>query len=162
VIGKNCVISKNVYIDHTVTIGDNVKIQNNVSVFNGVTVEDNVFIGPNVTFTNDLLPRAHAWDESRRGYTIVKEGASIGAGAVIICGDRVIGKHALVGAGSVITKNVPDHGLAYGNPAKLMGFVCTCGTKLKEKDRGANAVNMICSKCKKNIKVPLKDYVLLK
>ena len=129
-IGKNCVIGKSAYIDTEVEIGDNVKIQNFVSVYKGVRIEDEVFIGPSVTFTNDLWPRSLKWDEGKIEDTVVKRGASIGANATVICG-VTIGEHAMVGAGSVVTRDIPAHGLVYGNPAKLRGYVCSCGQKLK-------------------------------
>jgi UDP-2-acetamido-3-amino-2,3-dideoxy-glucuronate N-acetyltransferase len=129
-VGENCIIGKNVYIDFGVIIGSGVKIQNNVSVYNGVTIEDDVFIGPSACFTNDLYPRARCWNESKRVTTIVKKGASIGANSTIICGNT-IGEHAMVGAGSVVAMDIPDHALAYGNPARVKGYVCTCGRKLE-------------------------------
>ena len=125
-IGKNCNIGKGVYIDTEVEIGDNVKIQNFVSVYKGVTIEDDVFIGPGVTFTNDLYPRSFIWNDDIIAHTKVKKGASIGAHATII-GGITIGEYALVGAGSVVTKDVVPFGLVYGNPARLAGFVCSCG-----------------------------------
>lgn len=128
-IGKNCTIGKDVYIDAGVEIGDNVKIENFVSVYKGVKIEDDVFIGPSVTFTNDLYPRAFIWSEDRLGHTKVKRGASIGAHATIVCG-ITIGEYAMVGAGSVVTKDVVPFGLVYGNPARLAGYVCSCGRKL--------------------------------
>jgi len=131
-IGKNCTIGKSVYIDTEVEIGDNVKIENFASLYKGVKVEDDVFIGPAVTFTNDLYPRSFLWDESRIGYTKIQRGASIGANATVICG-VTIGEYALVGAGSVVTKDVPPFGLVYGNPARLMGFICSCGSKLEKR-----------------------------
>ena len=131
-IGKNCTIGKSVYIDTEVEIGDNVKIENFASLYKGVKVEDEVFIGPAVTFTNDLYPRSFLWDESRIGYTRIQRGASIGANATVICG-VTIGEYALVGAGSVVTKDVPPFGLVYGNPARLMGFICSCGSKLEKR-----------------------------
>lgn len=137
-IGKNCILGKNVYVDAGVSIGDNVKIQNNVSVYHGVTIEDGVFLGPHVCFTNDKIPRAvnhdgtlkkgDDWEISK---ILVKKGASIGANSTLVCG-VTIGEWALVGAGSVVTKDVPDYGLVYGNPAKLHGYVCKCGKKLDE------------------------------
>jgi len=129
VVGENCVIGKNVYVDFGVRIGSNVKLQNNVCVYNGVTIEDDVFVGPGVCFTNDLYPRAAIWDDSRRVKTLVKKGASIGANSTIVCG-HVIGEYAMVGAGSVVTMDIPDNALAYGNPARVRGFVCRCGGKL--------------------------------
>jgi len=137
-IGKNCTLGKNVYIDHHVSIGNNVKIQNNVSVFHGVTIEDNVFVGPHVCFTNDKIPRAVNHDgtiKSAKDWitekTVVKKGASIGAAATIL--PVTIGEWAMVGAGSVVTKDVPPHGLVLGTPAKLVGSVCKCGKKLENR-----------------------------
>lgn len=130
-IGRNCNIGKGVYIDTGVIIGNNVKIQNFATIYRGVVIEDDVFIGPAVVFTNDLYPRAFIWSEDRIVPTIVKKGASIGANSTIVCGVK-IGEYAMIGAGSVVTKDVPPFGLVYGNPARLKGFVCYCGRKLKE------------------------------
>ena len=128
VIGAGCVIGKNVYIDAGVTIGNGVKIQNNVNVYAGVTVEDDVFLGPSMTFTNDRYPRAFNADWQITP-THVKKGASIGAGAVIVCGVE-IGEYAMVGAGAVVTKNVPPYTLVLGNPARPVWRVCRCGRRL--------------------------------
>ena len=154
VVGKECNIGKGVYIDRGVKIGDRVKIQNFVSVYSGVTIEDDVFIGPSVTFTNDLYPRAFLWDETRRWETFVRRGASIGANATVLCGIE-IGEYAMVGAGSVVTSNVPPHGLVYGNPARLRGFVCYCGHPLKEKVREEDkeVVYYRCSVCGEIVKI---------
>lgn len=130
-IGKNCIIGKSVYIDADVEIGNNTKIQNFVSVYKGVTIEDDVLIGSSVTFTNDLYPRAFSWGEEKIVPTVIKRGVGIGANSTIICG-VLIGEYAMVGAGSVVTKDVPSFGLVYGNPAELKGFVCYCGKKLKD------------------------------
>ncbi|MHA1835888.1 MAG: acyltransferase [Candidatus Odinarchaeia archaeon] len=119
------------YIDKDVQIGNCVKIQNFTSIYKGVKIEDEVFIGPSVTFTNDLYPRASIWDEERIIPTTVKKGCSIGANATIICG-VTLGEYSMIGAGSVVTKDVPPFGLVYGNPATLKGFVCYCGLKLKK------------------------------
>ncbi|MCP1309714.1 acyltransferase [Paenibacillus tyrfis] len=127
-IGENCIISKDTYIDQGVKIGHRVKIQNGVSIYNGVTVEDDVFIGPNAVFTNDFYPRAfnENWAITK---TTIKRGVSIGANATIVCGTE-LGEYCMVGAGSVVTKNVPRHALVIGNPARIVGFVCKCGNKL--------------------------------
>lgn len=133
VLGPGCVVSKNVYIDAGVRIGGGVKIQNNVNVYHGVTVEDDVFLGPSMTFTNDRFPRAFNGDFTV-SETLVKRGASIGAHAVIRCG-VVIGEYAMVGSGSVVTKDVPPHALVAGNPARRIGWVCKCGGKLGQDGR---------------------------
>lgn len=126
VIGKNCILAKGVYVGMGVIIGDNVKIENNASLFEGLTVEDGVFIGPHVVFTNDKYPSAINKDGTLKSdkdwkleKSIIKAGASIGANSTILPG-IIIGKFAMVGAGSVVTKDVPDFGLVYGNPAKLI------------------------------------------
>lgn len=126
-IGKNCSLGQNVNIASHVKIGDGVKIQNNVSVYEGVELENNVFCGPSMVFTNDLTPRAK-YPKGSAGYkkTLVKEGASIGANATIVCGN-VVGKWAIVAAGSVVTKDVPDYALVVGVPARQTGWVCMCG-----------------------------------
>ena len=135
-IGANCVIGKGTYIDAHVVVGDNCKIQNYVSVFDGVTLADGVFVGPHVCFTNDLRPRAINPDGSLKAptdwaltKTVVKQGAALGANSTIVCG-ITIGEWAMVGSGSVVTKDVPPHALVVGNPARSIGWVCSCGTKL--------------------------------
>jgi UDP-2-acetamido-3-amino-2,3-dideoxy-glucuronate N-acetyltransferase len=133
-IGANCTLGKGVYIDAGVSIGSDVKIQNGVSVYKGVTIEDKCFIGPNVTFTNDLSPRAFSEDFIITK-TLICEGASIGANATIICGTK-IGQYSMIGAGSVITKNVGEYELFYGSPGSLKGFVCICGKKISKKTEG--------------------------
>lgn len=127
-IGEDCIISKDTYIDTGVKIGSRVKVQNGVSIYHGVEIEEEVFVGPNAAFTNDFVPRAFNadWKITK---TLVRRGASIGANATIICGNTV-GEYALVGAGSVVTRDVPDHGLVVGNPARLIGYVCRCGERL--------------------------------
>lgn len=129
VVGNNCNIGKSVYVDIGVEVGDNVKVQNFVSIYKGVKIKDDVFVGPSVVFTNDLYPRAFTWEEEKIVPTVVEKGASIGANSTIICG-VTIGEYAMVGAGSVVTKDVPPFGLVFGNPARLKGFVCYCGKRL--------------------------------
>lgn len=130
-IGERCSIGQSVNVGTNVSIGDGCKIQNNVSVYEGVVLEDYVFCGPSCVFTNDLTPRA-AFPKGSAAYvpTLVREGASIGANATIVCGNT-IGKWALIAAGSLITKDVPDHALMIGVPAKQIGYACKCGTLLK-------------------------------
>ena len=134
-IGENCTLGQNVNISNNVEIGDGAKIQNNVAVYEGVTIENNVFCGPSMVFTNDLTPRAK-YPKGKQNYikTLVKEGASIGANATIVCG-TTIGRWALVGAGAVVSRDVPDHALVLGVPAKLAGWVCECGTVLGDDER---------------------------
>jgi UDP-2-acetamido-3-amino-2,3-dideoxy-glucuronate N-acetyltransferase len=122
IIGKNCNIGKDVYIDINVKIGDNCKIQNFASLYHGLTVGDDVFIGPHVCFTNDIYPRAKIWSDDKVAKTFVKDGASIGANSTIVAG-VTIGKYAMIGAGAVVTKDVPDNALVIGNPARVVGRV---------------------------------------
>jgi len=149
-IGENCIIGKSVYIDTEVEIGNGVKIQNFVSVYKGVKIADDVFIGPSVTFTNDLYPRAFSWAEDMVISTEVKKGASIGANSTILCG-VVIGEYAMIGAGSVVAKDVPPFGLMYGNPGMLKGFVCYCGRKLSEIIREDNERIIYKCECGKEV-----------
>ena len=144
VIGENCVISKDVYVDHGVTIGNRVKIQNGVSVYHGVTVEDDVFLGPHCVLTNDLRPRAFS-QNWKVVPTLIERGASIGAGAVIVCGNR-IGSYSMIGAGAVVTRDVPPHALLVGNPARVIGFVCRCGERIS-KDK-TPPPDLRCKSCK--------------
>ncbi len=163
-IGRNCILGKGVFIDTDVSIGDNVKIQNYVSVYHGVTVEDGVFIGPHVCFTNDLRPRAINKDGSPKSaedwvlsVTLIKRGASLGANTTVRCG-IVIGEWAMVGSGSVVTRNVPDHGLVFGNPARLRGFVCACGEKLIYTGQQGEMIEADCRLCHETIQIPLEDW----
>lgn len=128
IIGENCNIGEGCYIENRVTIGNNVVIKNNISLWDGIIIEDDVFLGPNVVMTNDQFPRAKVY-HSEPVSTIVKKGASIGANATIICG-LTIGEYALVGAGSVVTKDVPAFSLVYGNPAQFRSWICVCTKKL--------------------------------
>ncbi len=128
-IGRNCVLGQNVFVGRNVKIGDGVKIQNNVSVYEGVELEDYVFCGPSMVFTNVLNPRSEIERKSEFRRTLVKRGATLGANCTIVCG-VTIGKYAFVGAGAVVTKDVPDYALVVGVPARIVGWVCECGEKL--------------------------------
>jgi len=130
-IGENCTIGQNVYIANNVVIGNNVKIQNNVSLYEGVIVEDDVFIGPSVVFTNVINPRSFIERKDEYKNTVVRRGASIGANTTIICGSS-IGKYSLIGAGSLVTKDVLDYSLSYGSPAERKDWICECGEKLSK------------------------------
>lgn len=169
-IGRNCILSKGVYVDAGVVLGDNVKVQNYVSIYHGVTIEDGVFCGPHCVFTNDKRPRAVNPDGSLQtgtdwtvDKTLVRTGASIGANAVIVCGITV-GAWAMIGAGAIVTRDVPDHGLMFGNPARLRGFVCHCGGRLGEgakeqRDLGESAsIRLTCEACGARIEVDKTDW----
>jgi UDP-2-acetamido-3-amino-2,3-dideoxy-glucuronate N-acetyltransferase len=154
-IGETCNIGKGVYIDRHVQIGSNVKIQNHASLFEGLTLEDGVFIGPHVCFTNDLLPRAITPEGTLKMAddwvitpTLIKYGASIGAGSIIVCG-ITIGEFALIGAGSVVTRDVPPHTLVFGNPARQHGYVCRCARKIAEVFEQHGLLIGRCEKCGK-------------
>jgi dTDP-4-amino-4,6-dideoxygalactose transaminase/acetyltransferase-like isoleucine patch superfamily enzyme len=141
-IGKNCNIGQNVVISPDVVLGDNVKIQNNVSVYSGVICEDDVFLGPSMVFTNVANPRSHVIRRHEYQRTLVKKGASIGANAVIVCGND-IGNYAFIGAGAVVTKSVPDYALVLGNPGRIVGWMCYCGIRLHFNDSNETK----CSAC---------------
>ncbi|NOX67481.1 MAG: N-acetyltransferase [Chlorobi bacterium] len=136
-IGKKCILGQNVNVGNNVTIGNFVKIQNNVSVYEGVTLEDYVFCGPSMVFTNILNPRSKYPQVGAKYYikTLVKEGASLGANCTIVCG-HTVGRFAFVGAGSVVTKDVPDFALVVGNPARIIGWYSEAGQKLKFDENG--------------------------
>lgn len=132
-IGKNCNIGQNVVISPDVKIGNNVKIQNNVSIYTGVICEDDVFLGPSCVFTNVINPRSFINRKNEFKITKLGKGCSIGANSTIVCGHN-IGKYSLVGAGSVVTKDVPDYAIVVGNPARISGYICSCGEKLEFKN----------------------------
>jgi len=144
IIGENCNLGQNVVISPQVKLGNNVKIQNNVSVYTGVICEDDVFLGPSCVFTNVINPRSFIERKDEYKETIVKKGASIGANATIVCGYD-IGEYAFIGAGAVVTKNVPDYALMIGTPARLIGYVCKCGERLDKIDNK----NYTCNSCDK-------------
>lgn len=143
-IGERCSLGQNVNVSNNVRVGNGCKLQNNVSLYEGMELEDDVFCGPSCVFTNDLTPRAK-YPKGRAGYkkTILKRGASIGANATILCG-HTIGEWAMVGAGAVVTTDVPKHALMLGVPAKISGWVCECGAVLSQ--------DLVCSKCGRSYK----------
>ena len=149
-IGKKCVLGQNVNVGNNVQIGNYVKIQNNVSIYEGVTLEDYVFCGPSMVFTNILDPRCKYPQVGSQYYipTLVKEGASIGANATIVCGNT-LGRHCMIGAGSVVTKNIPDFALVVGIPGKIVGWVSEAGKKLIFDKTGRS----YCDKCNKYYKL---------
>ena len=134
-VGKNCNIGQNVFIANDVILGNNVKVQNNVSIYTGVTCEDDVFLGPSMVFTNVIIPRSTVNRNGQFLKTHVGNGASIGANATIICGNN-IGRYAFVGAGSVVTKDIPDYGLVIGNPARQIGWMSEYGHHLAFDEKG--------------------------
>lgn len=155
IIGNNCSFGQNVNVGNNVKIGNNVKVQNNVSIYEGVELEDYVFCGPSMVFTNVINPRCKYPQRGAEFYlkTLVKEGASLGANSTIVCG-VTIGKHAFIGAGAVVTKDVPDYALVVGTPARIKGWVSEAGEKLI-----FNSDNIaICSKT--NIKYKLENNLV--
>jgi UDP-2-acetamido-3-amino-2,3-dideoxy-glucuronate N-acetyltransferase len=164
IIGEGTSIWHQAQVREGVHIGDNVKIQNYVSVYHGVTLEDGVFVGPHVCFTNDMNPRAINPDGSLKAAddwvltrTLVKRGAALGANSTIRCG-VTIGEWALVGSGSVVTRDVPDYGLVYGNPARVHGFVCTCARPVQKVSLEGKMVIAKCDHCERTIEIPLSDW----
>lgn len=154
VIGEHCNIGQNVVISPGVVLGNGVKIQNNVSVYTGVVCEDGVFLGPSCVFTNVINPRAFIERKSEYRKTVIRRGASIGANVTIVCGHD-IGRYALIGAGSVVTKDVPDYVLVYGNPARVHGYVCRCGKKLTFSESLA-----VCPACGKRYRMNPKNQTI--
>ena len=142
-IGQRCSLGQNVFVASRVRIGDNVKIQNNVSVYEGVELEDDVFCGPSAVFTNVAIPRSHVPRNLPENYvrTLVARGATIGANATIVCG-HTIGRFALIGAGAVVTSDIPAYALAYGNPARVHGYACSCGHRIEFTGEAA-----VCDAC---------------
>lgn len=135
-IGRNCIVGKGVYVDFDVQIGDNCKLQNGAFLYHGATLEDGVFVGPGAILTNDRQPRAinpdgslKAADDWQVGPILIGYGASIGAGCIVLPG-VVVGRFAMIAAGAIVTRDVPPHGLAIGAPARLAGYVCSCGARL--------------------------------
>lgn len=163
-IGANCILGKGVYVDFGVRLGDNVKVQNYVSIYHGVEIEDGVFVGPHVCFTNDNVPRAINPDGSLKGAddwevgrVLVRRGAALGANATLLP-KVTVGAWALVGAGAVVTKDVPAHGLVVGNPAHLVGFVCACGHRLVAGEVQGNSMRARCTGCDEITSIPLSTW----
>lgn len=155
-LGRNCKIGKGVYVDAGVTIGDNVKIQNYVSVYKGVTVEDDVLLGPHMTFTNDLYPRAFV-NEYTVYETLIKKGCAIGANATIVCG-VTLNEYCMVAAGAVVLSDVAPYALVIGNPGRVTGYVCKCGTRLeveKLPKQGISSRTAGCPRCGMNYEFQL-------
>jgi UDP-2-acetamido-3-amino-2,3-dideoxy-glucuronate N-acetyltransferase len=142
-IGNNCLIGQNVFIGSEATLGNNIKIQNNVSIYDSVILEDDVFCGPSMVFTNVFNPRSFISRKKEFRKTLVKKGATIGANATIVCGNT-IGEYAFIGAGSVVTRDVPDYALVYGNPGKVKGWICQCAVEITF--RSGKAVCRACGK----------------
>lgn len=132
-IGNACKIGANSFIEKNVSIGSRVTIKNNVAIYTGVTIEDDVFLGPSCVFTNVINPRSFISRKNEFMQTLIKHGATIGANATILCG-HTVGRYAMVGAGSVVTKDVPDYALVIGNPAGVKGYVCECGCTLEKRE----------------------------
>jgi UDP-2-acetamido-3-amino-2,3-dideoxy-glucuronate N-acetyltransferase len=145
-IGERCSFGQNVVIERNVDIGNNVKIQNNVSVYSGVILEDDVFCGPSMVFTNVGTPRSGYPRKGLYKTTRVKRGASIGANATVVCGNT-LGEYCFIGAGAVVTKDVPPYGLVYGNPAQLRGWACFCGERLELGLDASGIDTTTCQEC---------------
>jgi len=145
-IGRDCILGQNVFVASKVAIGDRVKIQNNVSVYEGVVIEDDVFCGPSMVFTNVVNPRSHVSRKTEFRPTLIRRGATIGANATIVCGHSV-GRYAFVAAGAVVTRDVPDHALVMGVPARIDGWVCRCGVRLPLSADGAMDEAAACREC---------------
>jgi UDP-2-acetamido-3-amino-2,3-dideoxy-glucuronate N-acetyltransferase len=143
-IGRSCNIGQNVVVSPGVVIGDRVKVQNNVSIYTGVTLEDDVFCGPSMVFTNVINPRSHVSRKHEYRPTLIKRGASLGANSTILCG-HTIGSYAFVGAGTVVTRDVPDFALVVGNPGRHVGWMCRCGVKLADGSRAPQ--DLACRAC---------------
>lgn len=151
-LGKGCNLGQNVVVSPGCVIGNNVKIQNNVSIYTGVILEDDVFCGPSMVFTNVINPRSHIERKSEYKRTLVKRGATIGANATIICGNT-LGRYCFVGAGTVVTRDVPDFALVVGNPGELRGYVCSCGDRLDIEMQNATYSHVKCSSCAKRYEI---------
>jgi UDP-2-acetamido-3-amino-2,3-dideoxy-glucuronate N-acetyltransferase len=145
-IGERCSLGQNVVVSPGCVLGNNVKVQNNVSIYTGVILEDDVFCGPSCVFTNVVNPRSHVIRKHEYQQTLVRKGASIGANATVVCG-VTLGRYCFVGAGSVVTRDVPDFAMVYGTPARLRGWMCACGIKLELEASVEGAASAECKAC---------------
>ena len=155
-IGQKSSLGQNVFVGGKSIIGNFVKIQNNVSIYDGVTLDDHVFCGPSMVFTNDQNPRSKYPKNGDYLETHVKEGATIGANVTIVCGNT-IGRHCFIGAGSVVTSDIPDYALFFGNPAKLRGWICECGDKIIFRNNASHCNNCQRKYIKKKDKITLSS-----
>lgn len=146
VVGERCNIGQNVVISPGCRVGNNVKVQNNVSIYTGVILEDDVFCGPSMVFTNVINPRSHIERKAEYLQTLVRRGASIGANATIVCG-VTLGAYCFVGAGAVVTRDVPDYAIVYGNPGRVRGWACYCGVSLELGLGKSDAEQGACGDC---------------
>lgn len=146
-IGEHCNIGQNVFVAADVIIGNKVKIQNNVSLYTGVTLEDDVFLGPSMVLTNVINPRSHVNRRDEYQATLIKKGASVGANATIVCG-VTLGQYCFIGAGAVVTHDVPDYALVYGNPGRVQGWMCRCGVQLQFELQNGDE-QAVCAECGK-------------
>jgi UDP-2-acetamido-3-amino-2,3-dideoxy-glucuronate N-acetyltransferase len=160
IVGKKCNIGQNVVVSPGCRIGDNVKIQNNVSVYTGVILEDDVFCGPSMVFTNVINPRSHIERKDEYKTTLVKKGATIGANSTIICG-VTLGQYCFIGAGSVVTRDVPDFGLVLGCPGRLVDYVCFCGDRLHF-DLNSDSESRTCGSCARRYNKKAREVLELK
>ena len=152
-IGENCILGQNVFVGSGAILGDNIKVQNNVSIYDGTVLEDDVFCGPSMVFTNVFNPRSFISRKKEFRKTLVRKGATIGANVTVICGNT-IGQYAFIGAGAVVTKDVPDHALVYGNPGKVKGWICQCAEEITF--RSGKAVCHACGKKYKKDRIGVK------
>lgn len=159
-IGRNCNFGQNVVVSPGCIIGNNVKVQNNVSIYTGVILEDDVFCGPSMVFTNVINPRSHVVRRDEYKTTRVRQGASIGANATIVCGHD-LGAYCFIGAGAVVTRPVPDFGLVLGNPGRLVGYVCWCGDRLDLAAGAADGAETTCHSCDRSYRMTEDKLSLL-
>jgi len=153
-IGRDCNVGEHCFVEGGVTVGDRVTIKNNVALYSGAAIEDDVFLGPSCVFTNVINPRAFIKRKSEFRQTVVKQGASIGANATLICG-HTVGRYAFIGAGAVVSRDIPDFALAYGCPAEVRGYMCKCGCRLEKQETG-----WTCQECDKEYRMDEGQLVL--